>query len=103
MAYNFRFGALLPFAADIVDGIVLTLAFSAATMALGLAIGLPTALATTGGYTGARGGGRRGGRGRRGGHFLGGAARKHAVARSDLHRLLRPSGPGAKVFRQRRS
>jgi polar amino acid transport system permease protein len=49
MAYNFRFGALLPFAADIVDGIVLTLAFSAATMALGLAIGLPTALATTSG------------------------------------------------------
>jgi polar amino acid transport system permease protein len=49
MVYNFRFGALLPFTDDIVDGILLTLGFSTATMVLGLAIGLPVALATTSG------------------------------------------------------
>jgi polar amino acid transport system permease protein len=58
MAYNFRFGALLPFTPDILDGVALTLAFSVATMVFGLAIGLFAALATTSGVGALRAGGR---------------------------------------------
>jgi polar amino acid transport system permease protein len=47
MSYDFRFGALLPYAGDIVRGVVLTLQISALTMLIGLVIGLFVALAST--------------------------------------------------------
>src|SRR6476619_1928353 len=46
MSYNFRFGALLPYAGDIAQGVLLTVQLSVATMLIGLAIGLFVALAS---------------------------------------------------------
>jgi polar amino acid transport system permease protein len=47
MEYNFRFGALWRFREQILDGVVLTLQLSAATMVLGLMLGLVVAMAST--------------------------------------------------------
>jgi polar amino acid transport system permease protein len=44
MSYNFRFNALLPYTDEVVDGVILTIQLSAATMTSGLAIGLLVAL-----------------------------------------------------------
>lgn len=44
MSYNFRFNALLPYADEMVDGVILTLQLSTVTMTAGLAIGLFVAL-----------------------------------------------------------
>ena len=48
MAYQFRFGALLRFTDEIVEGVLLTLQFSVVTMICGLIIGLLVAMASTG-------------------------------------------------------
>ena len=45
MSYNFRFNVLVPYAGDILGGVVLTLELSVLTMAIGLAIGFVVALA----------------------------------------------------------
>ncbi|MEO9227622.1 MAG: amino acid ABC transporter permease [Devosia sp.] len=47
MSYNFRFGALLPYTGEIVQGVLLTLQLSLVTMLIGLAIGLFVALGST--------------------------------------------------------
>lgn len=47
MDYNFRFGALWRFRGQILDGVVLTLQFSVATMVLGVTLGLLAAMAST--------------------------------------------------------
>jgi len=47
VSYNFRFNALLPYTADIVSGVVLTLELSVVTMSIGLVIGFGVALAST--------------------------------------------------------
>jgi polar amino acid transport system permease protein len=46
--YQFRFGALLRFTDEIVEGVLLTLQFSVVTMICGLIIGLLVAMASTG-------------------------------------------------------
>ena len=48
VAYQFRFGALLRFTDEIVEGVLLTLQFSVVTMICGLFIGLLVAIASTG-------------------------------------------------------
>ena len=47
MSYNFRFGALLPYTDEIVQGVLLTLQLSLVTMLIGLVIGLFVALGST--------------------------------------------------------
>jgi polar amino acid transport system permease protein len=48
MGYQFRFGALLRFSDEIIEGVLLTLRFSIITMICGLIIGLLVAMASTG-------------------------------------------------------
>ena len=48
MEYNFRFGVLLRYTDEIVQGVVLTVQLSAITMTFGLAIGLGVAIARSG-------------------------------------------------------
>lgn len=50
MEYNFRFGAILRYQDEIVEGVVLTLQISAMTMAVGLLIGLVVAVMSTSRY-----------------------------------------------------
>lgn len=47
MEYNFRFGAVLRYWDEIVEGVLLTLQLSAVTMVIGLGIGLAVAAMST--------------------------------------------------------
>lgn len=46
MRYNFKFGALLPYLDEIIQGVLLTLQFSLASIVVGMLIGLATAAAS---------------------------------------------------------
>ena len=91
MEYNFRFGALLRYTDEIVEGVLLTLQLSAITMVLGLAIGLAVAVARTGPFRPVR----VACRGLCRGHP------QHAAAGPAVHRLLRLAEHRHQARRQR--